>query len=106
MNRSLQWLGKHELVVLVGLLVIVGGTWGFIELADEVIEGTTQGFDEAVVRGLRKAGDPAAPIGPAWMTEVARDLTALGGLSVLLVVTLLLIAGCDKKSDQESRDPA
>ena len=42
----IDWLGGHELVVLVGLLVVVGGIWGFAELADEVIEGETQAFDE------------------------------------------------------------
>ncbi len=31
----------------------------------------------------------AIPIGPAWMTEVGRDLTALGGVAVLVLLTLV-----------------
>jgi len=82
-----QWPGRQELVVLLGLLVIVGGTWGFVELADEVLEGATQSFDEAILRSLRKPDDPTTPIGPPWVEEVARDFTALGGVAVLMTVT-------------------
>jgi undecaprenyl-diphosphatase len=84
----IEWLGGHELVVLVALLVVVAGTWAFIALAGEVIEGDTQGFDERLVLAMRQANDPAKPIGPAWTQEVGRDLTALGGVAVLMLVTL------------------
>jgi undecaprenyl-diphosphatase len=83
----IEWLGGHELVVLLGLLVITAGTWGFIELAGEVVEGDTQRFDERVMRALRRPDDPAAPIGPGWMEEVGRDITALGGVAVLVLIT-------------------
>ena len=39
--RTLEWLGRHELGVLPGLLIVVAGTWGFVALAGEVLEGTT-----------------------------------------------------------------
>lgn len=90
-SRLVEWLGAHELTVLAGLLIIVGGTWGFIELADEVLEGETQAFDERFVRSMRKMDDPATPIGPAWMAEIGRDLTALGGMAVLSLVTLAVL---------------
>ncbi len=83
-----RWLGRHELVVLLGGLVVVAGTWGFIALADVVSEGRTQGFDERLLRSLRRPDNPAQPVGPGWMGEVARDLTALGGVAVLLSVTV------------------
>jgi undecaprenyl-diphosphatase len=86
--RLIEWIGLHQLVVLVGLSLIVGGTWGFAELADKVVEGRTQAFDEWCVRALRDPHDPAKPIGPVWMAEVGRDLTALGGMAVLTLVTL------------------
>ncbi len=85
--RLIEWLGGHELVMLLGLLVITAGIWGFLELAGEVLEGDTQRFDERVIRTLRRPNDPATPIGPAWMEEVGRDVTALGGVTVIVLVT-------------------
>lgn len=92
MKRTLSdvfdWLGRHELALLLGVLIVVAGTWGFIALADIVLEGQTQSFDESVLRSLRRPENAAAPIGPDWLAEVGRDLTALGGVAVLLFVTL------------------
>jgi len=53
-----------------------------------VLEGDTQHFDEWAIRSLRRADDPATPIGPGWLHEVGRDATALGGMFVLTMVTL------------------
>src|SRR5262249_40656487 len=62
--------------------------WAFIGLADSVREGDTQSFDERAVRALRRPDDPATPLGPRWLHEVGRDLTALGGVVVLSLLTL------------------
>lgn len=72
-------------------LILVLAVWGFIEIADAVKEGQTQHFDEWAVKSLRKPGDPNAPIGPAWVGEVARDFTALGGVAVLSLMTLAVV---------------
>jgi undecaprenyl-diphosphatase len=88
LSHVFQWLTRHELVLLLGVLVVVAGAWGFIALADAVVEGRTQSFDERVLRSLRRPDNPALPIGPDWVAEAARDLTALGGVAVLLLVTL------------------
>lgn len=98
LTSTIVWLAGHGLVVLGVVLLIVIGTWGFIKLADEVREGDTQTFDDWAVRSMRRADDPTRPIGPPWLAEVGRDLTALGGVSVLVLVTAgvagyLLMAG-------------
>lgn len=87
-SKLVFWLGGHELVVLLGLLIITGGTFLFTALASQVLEGDTQAFDEWVVRALRNPDDRSVPIGPHWMLEIVRDLTALGGIAVLTLVTL------------------
>jgi undecaprenyl-diphosphatase len=84
------WLGKNGIIVLGAMLIVVAGTWGFIALADEVQEGDTQRFDDWAVRSLRRADDPARPIGPRWLPEVGRDATALGGVAVLSLVTFIV----------------
>lgn len=76
----------RELGVLIAMFIIVAGTWGFIELADEVFEGDTQAFDEWVVRSLRQSEDRSLPLGPSWLAEAARDITALGSGAVLVLV--------------------
>ncbi len=86
-NAFVRWLGGNSIVVLIALLMLVAGTWAFIALADEVREGDTQRFDEWAIRRLRRANDPATPIGPRWLIEVGRDVTALGGVAVLTLVT-------------------
>jgi undecaprenyl-diphosphatase len=87
-QAAFEWIGKYELHVLIGLLVAAGAVWGFVLIADEVTEGDTQQFDEWAVRVLRRADDPAKPIGPDWLVEVGRDLTALGGVAALTLITL------------------
>lgn len=75
--------------MIAALLVCVGALLGFAELAGEVIEGETHAFDEAVLLALREPADTADPIGPRWVEAAFRDLTALGGTTVLTVVTLV-----------------
>ena len=83
-----SWLKRHDhLLLLVVLLIVVGGVWGFIVLADEVMEGGTQHFDDWAIKALRRADDPATPIGPRWLHELGRDMTALGGVAVMLLIT-------------------
>lgn len=87
----LSRLGRHELGVLVSVCAIAGGVWAFVELADEVIEGSTRRFDQWVLLGMRERGDPTDPLGPRWFEEMVRDITALGGVAILglLVVAVL-----------------
>ena len=40
------------------------------------------------LRAFRRPGDPSKIIGPPWTEEVARDLTALGGIAVVALITL------------------
>lgn len=76
-----------ELVVFLGALVLVAGVWGFLTLAENVMEGDAQRLDEHILRALRTLDDPRVPIGPPWLLDVARDVSALGGTAVLALVT-------------------
>jgi undecaprenyl-diphosphatase len=79
---------RPEPISLILIALLAGAAWAFVELADEVLEGSTQSIDERVLLGLRAADDPHDPIGPAWLEEVARDVTALGGFTVLGLIVL------------------
>lgn len=86
-RRVLDWIGSHELPVLIAFLIMGATIWGFIEIADNVVEGDTAKFDEWAVRSLRKPDDLKTPIGPRWLAEAGRDLTALGSAAVLGLLT-------------------
>lgn len=85
--RFLAWLGSHELAVLLAFMGIAFGVWLFVVIAGEVLEGNTQAFDRNLLLAMRRPGD-RSPIGPPGLQETARDITALGGATVLGLLTL------------------
>ena len=86
-----QGLAKQELSLLLTLLVLTGGLLAFVALASEVLEGETDAFDRAVLLGFRAAGNPADPLGPPWLEEMARDFTALGSTGVLTLIFVVVV---------------
>jgi undecaprenyl-diphosphatase len=85
-SRTLRSLLEFTPVLILGGLAL--GTYGFLEIADEVREGETRQWDEAILLALRNAKDPAEPWGPRWLQEMGRDLTAFGGIATLVLLTI------------------
>ena len=75
--------------ILFLFLVVAGGLFAFIKLASEVAEGDTLAADRWLLLALRTPSDPSIPIGPSWLREAMVDVTALGGVSVLALLTLI-----------------
>lgn len=93
LERANGWrdlLRREGRLLLAGFMVSMA-LFGFVSIADEVVEGETHAFDEAVMLALRDPADPERPLGPFWLELTAKDLTALGGFPVLTLVTLLAI---------------
>ncbi len=82
---------RREAVTLLLVALVAGAVWAFVALAGEVMEGDTRAADRAVLLALRTPGDLADPIGPGWVEEIGRDLTALGGLGVMTLLTLAAV---------------
>lgn len=89
-QRILRFLPR-EGNVLAAMLLVVASVGGFIAIADEVLEGDTREFDRWLMHQLRRADDPAVPLGPPWLIEAARELTALGGVTVLCVLVVAVV---------------
>lgn len=69
-------------------LVFIGAVWGFVELADDAPEGDYLVWENAVLQSLRHEG---APLGGESVASAMRDVTALGGSMVLIVLVLLIL---------------
>jgi undecaprenyl-diphosphatase len=86
----LNFVGQHEFKVLLVLFVLLLAILAFVGIAEYVSAGATQRIDERTLMALRQPSDARLPIGPRWLGEVGRDLTALGGVAVLSLLTLAI----------------
>ena len=77
--------------LLIAGFLIGGALWVFAEIADEVSEGEAHAVDSAILLAFREPGNAAVPLGGDWLPYVARDVTALGGATVLVLLTLAAI---------------
>ena len=84
--RALAWLGRDELGILLALGGLTAGVWMFAALADEVMEGGTRKLDRTLLLALRHPGD-LQPLGSPAIQDAARDITALGSITVLGLLT-------------------
>src|SRR5579871_2641439 len=81
-----------ELRVLVGVLAIAAAIWAVLTLGGEVAEGETGAFDRRIMQALRLPDQPHTAIGPPWLGEALRDVSALGGTTVVVLATLMAVA--------------
>lgn len=70
------------------VLVPVAAAFAFFGLAAFIASGHSFAFDTKLILLLRQANDPSMPLGPAWLREAMRDLTALGSFVGLGFMTL------------------
>ena len=89
-RRISRWLGGADLILLLAFLAPVLGILAFFQVASAVRAGTTQNLDEHILRSLRQPTGPATPLGPPWVQEMGRDLTALGGVALLTFLTTVV----------------
>ena len=96
-RRSLQdllsqrRLSSDGLRYLIAFLVIALSLWIFVGIAEEVVEGDSLAFDRAILEALRTPGDLSDPVGPVWFEQGVRDVTALGGTTILTLITAAVV---------------
>ena len=95
LRRAYRWtvgrLGRADLVVLLTALAAVVGVLVFVVIAERVTDGAPGRVDERLLLALREPGDPTNPLGPTWLEEAGRDVTALGGYAVLTLLVVLVV---------------
>lgn len=80
-----------EFAPLVGFMLSAALAFVFVRIADEMIEGETRAFDERILLALRNPADLKQPIGPRWLETAMVDLTGLGGVPTLTLITALVV---------------
>ena len=77
-----RWI---ELDILLACLAIAAGLWALIELTELALVAPHH-FDTRILLAFRQPGHPNVPIGPPWLEGAVRDITALGSVSVLVLI--------------------
>lgn len=90
-NAANALLNRLEFPVLLAGLVVAGGLWGFEELMEVARATTPHAFDTEILLAFRQAGQPGVPIGAPWLEGAMRDITSLGSVSVLVLITAATI---------------
>jgi undecaprenyl-diphosphatase len=92
MRAGLSWLRRVETRALILVIGLTAMLWGFFNVASEVGEGDTQALDRHILLMLRNPADISDPIGSRSFEEAMRDVTALGGFTVITLVTVVATA--------------
>lgn len=75
--------------ILMVFLITALGAFIFLRLGSEIREGENFALDRLILHALRSANNPDLPIGPAWLQAAMIDITALGGVTILTLLTAL-----------------
>jgi undecaprenyl-diphosphatase len=96
-----QWLSKPrrwpqrvqaEPKTLVGLGSIAGLLLLLAKIVEDVIEKESGTFDRTILLAFRLPGHASQPIGPAWLTSAFRDVTSLGGPTIITLIMVIAVA--------------
>ena len=83
--------GRNEWMFLLALLFLAGAAWVFLELVEYVSEGDPHFLDEQILLSMRNPADLSDPVGPKWVEELGRDVTALGGTGLLTMLSVSVV---------------
>ena len=76
------WNRRHAIAI--GALALLG-----LAVASLMADGGSLAFDRSLMLALRTPGAPDDPLGPRWFEDVMRDMTALGGIGVVIGASLM-----------------
>lgn len=88
-----EMLRRHRIESEILVLFLIVSAAGFLLawLGSEVLEGDKFALDRSILRGLRTPLDAAVPVGPHWLAAAMIDITALGSMTVLTLITVCAV---------------
>lgn len=87
--RRLLRFGRTEPLLVLAAIACYAAFAFFGGLVDDVFEGESRAIDEYLLLLLRDPGDTQSPLGPHWVEEMMRDMTGMGGIIILTLITLV-----------------
>jgi undecaprenyl-diphosphatase len=87
---SAEWVRRVEFV---SILLVAAGIVVFLRLARYVGLGEVDEIDRRILLALRDSANASDPLGPPWLEELVRDVTALGGFGALTFITAATAGG-------------
>jgi len=85
-----QNAGWNEIAFLGGIMTVCLGVWLFLAVAGWAAHESFQQVEEHWMRALRNPADPSDLIGPWWVEELARDVSALGSAVVVVMLSVFV----------------
>ena len=82
---------KREARLIIAFVMVAAALFLVVKLGSEIQEGETSYFDRWLLLALRQRTDLNQPIGPGWLRPAMVDITALGGVTVLTLLTVTVI---------------
>jgi undecaprenyl-diphosphatase len=67
------------------------GAWLVLKSVPKLYQGRLEAIDNHLLRALRRPDNPAIPIGPKWLPQAAKVVTAFGSGTNLAMVTGVLV---------------
>lgn len=89
-NKIIQKSGLTEVKLLFIFLSVAAGLFIFISIANEVVEGETQHFDNYILKSLRESNNVSRPVFPDWVTTAMKDITSLGSSTIIVLFTIIV----------------
>jgi undecaprenyl-diphosphatase len=81
----------RQKTALISVLAVAFLLFSFGFVAEEVVGGESMAFDRRVIAALRNPASPGEPWGPPWLQEAARDVTSLGSIVVVTIMTVAIV---------------
>lgn len=82
---------RREARLIIAFVVVAVALLLVFRLGSEIREGETAHFDEWLLLSLRQPSDLDKAVGPGWVRQAMVDITALGGVTALTLLTAAVI---------------
>jgi undecaprenyl-diphosphatase len=102
LNKLITAMRLNEFRILAGFFILAASLFIFVQIADEVAENEYLDLETRILYSMRESSDISKPVGPEWLPVVMRDVTALGGETVLALVTIFIAGFLYLKKEKRS----
>jgi undecaprenyl-diphosphatase len=92
-SRLQSWwrrAGWDDFVLIFAVVMMIAALGVFFDIAGDAPEGKYLDTERTIMQAFRHA-ETRAPIGPHWLPDAVRDLTALASAAVLILFGLLIL---------------